>query len=500
MNQRIIKDSLTCLSLLGLLVLSGCGSSDDKTPEMTGTFSETSKTKIDSFAAIPDVGSLMITDDSGSLHLQPNSSDAVVGTPPAFASINKDNAEEFLVPNIASLKTNLRSAADSQNWDSFQTYIDSFREGQAKCSVMQDAARQISELTSAAGSSCYMKRVDAETGTRLITHVSGDEVAQGEFFTPAAKTVYRALNLTNMQNYDDPSEDDAQEPDQNKSETIIFEIQGSGVEPGVYQVSLNFCQGTTAIRSKEVIRVDNNEGVLTYTSTQDDKWGKGLIKLSAGLLADANGKVSFDPASSRVMQQAHSYAMTDYTHKSNGYVGIANSTITTKYFSQGTGKHDETSYSYSDKNAGVVRYSGNSANDIKIYEAAGRIVNTYSQSEESFSNENSIVFEFNENESPKYTTITTSELKTSLDAIDFAADPILSQETPVIDLPAVDASICGQAVSATYELDMQHEGMTAVAEACDSDFGEDSAETCHNLRKAESELYDAIQAHEASKD
>lgn len=469
---------------LGLFIVS-CGATEeeDTTTTSGSVYDENSTTTISSLSAIPDIGTLLVS-SSNSLALQ-GSADAVVGTPPAFNDISADNIEEYLISDIDELVDNLVATAGS-DWDQFDTYMDSFREGQNKCYVMQDAARQISELSSASTSSCYMKRVDAEEGTRLVTYVSGEEIEQGQFFAPSTDTVYRALQLSN---HPEESMED---------ETIVFEIQGSSVESGVYQVTLNFCSSEGTLRNKEIIRVDNAEGELTVTnvSSGSEEWeGQSYsfahnLVLTAGLLETTDGSIAFDPDTARTMEMQASSESSSHSDLFNGYIHVLDSKLTTKFINKGSSTWDGSTFEYQESAASIVRYTGDSMDDVAIYEGAGKRSGTFTDPDEDepFTHSGSIIFEYNENESPKYATASSTDLSDELDLIDLTTDELLSQDEPAEPTTTLDDSVCSQTPSSVYSLDMAQEGMRSVAEACEAHFSEGDR-ICENIRQKEDQVW-----------
>ncbi|SMF52058.1 hypothetical protein [Pseudobacteriovorax antillogorgiicola] len=479
-----IRASSIGLVLGASLVMGGCGAEDDDDSTET-----TASTSVSSLNSIPDVSTLLVN-TSSSLALQ-GSADAVVGTPPAFSTISGDNLETYLIDNIDTLVTNITTAASGNDWTSFDTYMQNFRDGQAKCYVMQDAARQITELSEASTSSCYMRRVDAETGDRLISYVSGDEVDQGAYFTPGAETAYRQLNLTGG----GPGL-------QGGEEKIIFEIQGTDVEANVYQVSLNFCDTTTnTLRSTEVIRVDNTQGLLTVTSNRggtDNYGGEEItyahnIALSAALLQESDGTITFDPDAARTMTIQSSDSSDSFSFTSNGSLSVQDGNVTAKFRYKGNSTFQNQTFSFDEKSAAIVSYTGNNMSDIAIYEGAGSRQGTFTDPNQSdpFSFEDDIIFEYNENESPRYATATETDLSTALEAIDFSTDSILSQTTPEAPTSITDSSVCTQAVSSVYELDMSGAGMADVQTACEARFS-DGDRICESIREVEDQIWSKL--------
>ncbi len=492
--MRLVKAWIYRLAISGIgIALASCGETDSDEATSTGVYSETSTTKVGSLSAIPDVGTLLVaaSDDSG-LRLQ-SSADAVVGTPPAFSSINGDNIEEYLISDINTLVTNLVSAAGSNDWDQFDIYMQSFRDGQNKCYIMQDAARQISELSSASTSSCYMKRIDAEDGDRLVEYVSGEEVAQGQFFAPSSETVYRALQLKNQ-------------PDaRDGNETIIFEIQGTSVESGIYQVSLNFCSEDNELRNKEIIHVDNNQGLLTITNKNngtEEYEGESFshafdLVLSAGLLTADDGTISFDPSSSRKMDIKGSFSSSGSSDTFNGSITVSDSKLTTKFITKGSHTWDDNTYKFSESGVSIVRYTGNTMKDVAIYEGTGKRKGTFTDPNQSepFTHSGSITFEYNENESPKYATAETTDLSTALDEIDMDTDELLSQTEPTAPSVTLDNSVCSQTPSSTYSLDMSQSAMQTIGKACEAHF-EGGDRICENIRQKEDQVWAKLNERE----
>ena len=495
MRKNGLRTTVCCLSLLGGLIGVSCGS--DSSDEANGNetealFSENSKVKVASLAALPNVGSLMISEEStGLLGLQANSSDAVVGTPPNFADIDGESVNEFLLPDINGLIANIQSAVQSNDWDAFDTEMQKFRDGQTKCYVMQDAARQIGELASSASSSCYMKAVDPEEGSRIIEHVSGAELPQGSFFTPTAETQYRALKLTGMRDNDSEGENEVS-LQEGEDRTILFELQGTSVEAGVYQVSLNFCAADGTLESREVIRVDNNQGILTISMDRNQEDDKGTVKLTAGLTENEAGEVIFDSSVARILEIAESENFEGGTHQYSGSIEIADSKLTTRMtFS---GQDNQNGHSWNDKSASVVRYSGSDMSNIKIFEAAGKKDYNWSNGTDTFDSDESIVFEFNENENPKYTTISSSELSTQLDSIDFSTDSILNADLSAI-APNLEANPCSQTPSSVYSLNMASDAIAEVEVSCENYFeGGDSI--CWSIQDKEAEVWDAVNSYQ----
>jgi hypothetical protein len=483
------------------LTMYSCGADDseDEDTAATGTFSETSKTKVDSLSSIPDIGTLLVASDSGSLALQ-DSADAVTGTPPKFKDISADNVETYLSGDVDTLITELSSAVDSNDWDTVDAKVAQFRNGQAKCQIMQDASRQIGDLASASTSSCYMRKIDDPDRTdRLVEYVSGEEVEQGNFFKPAAETVVRAMQLAN----------DPYAKENGGKETIYFEIQGSGVEPGVYQVSLNFCSDDGKLRNKETIRVDNNEGTLTtsmYSGGTDSHEYDGQtftqtyaheMALSAGLTENADGDIEFDPTQARTMSIKGTYESDSDSGAFNGEIKVKDGTLTTKFIGQHSSSFDGQEFSFTDKGASVVRYTGSTMNDVSIYEGAGKRSGSFDDGNNSDTFTEDVGFEFNEDAAPQYDTVTSSDYITAVNEIDFATDELLKNDSPQDpDASSVDDnSICSQTPVSVYKLDMSQAGMQDVASSCEVGF-RDGDRICDALRNQENKVWDAVHQSE----
>lgn len=465
------------------LVVSGCSSDDDD--------DSSTSTSVSSLNSIPDVSSLLVS-SSTSLHgggLQlAESADAVVGTPPAFSTLSASNLETYLIPEVSTLVSNITSAANSQDWTTFDTHMGNFRDGQAKCYVMQDAARQIADLSEASTSSCYMKKIDPETGTRAMTYVSGTEVAQGEYFKPAESTVYRAMQLYNFGLQSTPDE------------TIIFEIQGTSVESGVYQVGLNFCSSSGDLRQKEIIRVDNNTGTLTVTTTrsgsstyegQSQTYARN-ITLTASLLQGSDGSISFDPAATRSMVIRGRDSSSSFTGSYNGTLDVSGNTLTAKFIFTGEESSNNSTFTFSEKSAAIVKYSGSSFDDVAIFEGAGKRSGTFNDGSSSFEHSDDIIFEYDETASPRYKTVTETDLSTALAAIDFTTDSTLSQSSPAAPDTTLDSSICSQTPDSVYSIDANSEAMTAVSQACEAKFDSGKSRICNSIRQVEDQIWSKL--------
>ena len=179
-----------------------------------------------------------------------------------------------------------------------------------------------------------------------------------------------------------------------------------------------------------------------------------------------------------------------FAYSSNGSLSVSGGTVTAKFRYKGSQSFGGQTFTFDEKSAAVVSYTGNNMSDIAISEGAGKREGSFTDdgSTDPFTFSDDIIFEYNENNSPRYTTATETDLSTALGEISFTDDSILSLTSPEAPTSITDSSICTRAVSSVYELDMSQTGMAAVQTACESRFS-DGDRICENIRTVEDQIW-----------
>lgn len=462
----------------GLLILGTAASCGKKS---TSDEVAASSTSVSSLSVIPDVSTIL---QAKSTTLA-DSADAVTGTPPNFADIGtsdttttKTNLEKYLSGDIASLITELTAAKG--NWTTAKTLVDKFREGQAKCQVISDAARSLQEMAERTTSSCMMGKI-GKAGIDAMTYVSGTKVDDGSFFTPGDADVVRQLNIGSMGLT-------------GEADTIIFNIQGKATEVGVFQIKLNFCSAGKS-QGYDKIRVDNNAGTITYTTlhsgseTRDSQTMtfKSNAVITASLKASGDSYV-FDTDKAREMTVANYNKSSTSSHTMEGLVKISGDTLSSKLFMSGTFTSGTTSMTHTSKSYGEAQFTGTNFTNAKIYQGAGRRVGTFNDATATNSMDQSVGFEFDNTATPQYKTITSSSYVTNVAALNFEKDAILSKAAPSEpDVTSILDSACAQTPSSVYKMN-QNEATKAAQTACSNNFhGGDRL--CDGLRDQENSVW-----------
>lgn len=477
MNQGRICSMMT--ALLAVSVTAGCGKkkSDDS--------STSSATSVTSLSLLPDVSTIL---QSKSTTLT-GESNAVTGTPPKFAEIGtadvtttKTNLEKYLSGSVATLLTQLQAAQG--NWTTAKPLVDKFRDGQAKCQVIADAARSLQEMSERTSSACMMSKI-GKAGSGVLTYVSGTQIADGSFFSPIETDVVRKVTMGGNGG--------------GGADTIFFNIQGTGTEAGVFQIKLSFCKDGKS-QGYDKIRVDNTAGTVTYTTLHggtETREGqtmtyKSNAVITAGLKASGSSYV-FDADKDRVMTIANSNSATSNSHSMEGLIKISGDTLATKLIMSGSFTNNGQTMTNSNKSYGEAQFTGTTFADATIYQGAGRTKGTFNDGTHSNSMDQSVGFEFDNTATPQYNTKTSSSYITNVAAMDFAADSLLSKAAPTApDLTSMVDTDCAQTPSSVYSI-TKNANMEAAQAACDNHFhGGDRL--CDGLRDQENSVWQVLRS------
>lgn len=472
--------------LVGLMtvgVVVGCGKKKS-TDEST-----TSSTSVSSLSLLPDVSTILQSSSS----TLTGDSDAVTGTPPKFAEIGtsditttKTNLEKYLSGDIATIITDLTAAKG--NWTTAKPIVDKFREGQAKCQVIADAARSLQEMSERTTSSCMMGKI-GKAGIDAMTYVSGTKVTDGSFFTPEDTDVVRQLSIGGF--------------GLEGADTIILNIQGKNTEAGVFQIKLNFCSAGKS-QGYDKIRVDNNAGTITFTTLHSgsEKRDSQTMTFKSNAVITASLKASgdayvFDSDKARQMTIQNYNSSGTSTNSMEGLIKISGDTLSSKLFMTGTFSNNGTSMTMSSKSYGEAQFTGSNFTDATIYQGAGRRVGTFNDGTASNSMDQSVGFEFDNTATPQYKTITSSTYITNVAALAFESDAILSKAAPgVADVTSMVDTDCSQTPASVYKMN-QNAATKAAKTACDNNFhGGDRL--CDGLRDQENKVWNVLRSTSGS--
>ena len=304
-----ISDKSVSFVGLGLVLavasLSACGKkekSDDKS--VNAANSPLGDLRIEGLASFPDL-SLMLKANPGAksaaLNLTRGASDAVNGTPPLAKDIKPANMEEFLtgsidtfIAGVEAKKAAAMTANTKEAWDLVNAEVDKFRDAQSKCRVLQDTARQVSELSDNSNTMCYFSKIGTK-GAGILIYKAGEKIAEEDFFKPdAEKDVVRKIVMGGEGGGRLTLDGDQGGPDQGGDkdgggQTIVFEFPKA--VGNNYKVKLSFCNAAgTAVKNVESIDVDSDKGILTLTGMRSEQDSVGSQKLTAGLKKGTDGK------------------------------------------------------------------------------------------------------------------------------------------------------------------------------------------------------------------
>lgn len=486
-RNRIQLFGLHCILFSFLLSNFACQKTEeeeaaDAATSSTGTSTTTDGTEIvptnvSNLAALPDIGSLFQSSTSSSLRL------AVSGTPPVFSEIKPSTLETYLSPNITTLISNITGYVSASDWDAVDTEVSSFRGAQSKCEAMQSVARQVTDLMQSTGSLCYMGNI-GKSSEQILSYISGEEVAQDAFFAQGAEDKVRQLQIGGPE-----------------AQNIFFSIPGTNSNSDSYEIKLTFCDvNTNTSNSIDHILVDNAAGKFTYTTASNrDEGENGNFKwhavISAALKETSAGDgFEFNQSSARTMESKMSSSGSWGSHASNSIMTIAGGVINSHEIGTHSNTFDGSTFSGSSKNILSANFSGTGANDIRIFEGAGKRIGSWSDGSETNAHTDVTGFEFNESATPQYATVTSSTYLDTVNAVDLTTG-LLSKDAPEDpDVSAIDSTICSSTPDSIYSLDMQSSGMVAVEAACRNEY--DNGRICDALRQQEHQIWDAVHTRE----
>lgn len=437
---------------------------------------------------------------------------AVNGTPPLFKTLKKSNAKEYISGDAATLKSELLAAKNANNWDLVETKVKEFQKNIAKCHIMEDAARQIKDISQQTTSLCIQKKIDNPT-TSYLTYVSGTELQKGAFFmSGASNNVTRVLNIVEPTELTQEENGEGQEGGDGFNK-LVSNVSGN---EGEYKVTLNFCKDKTLL-NQEIIKVNMTTKVLDFTHLGQHGNNKFDATLSMPMTASADGtKFEVDTSSKRTLTIKHlfseSFSEEGFSGKVegtfNGKIIVEGDTLTVQAFDCHKMTSDQENSEGCHKAEHKVRYSATSQSDVTIFEGAGKSEGTFKGSfdGESFSDKfiESVAFEYDEDASIKYKNVTDHSYLTVIKAKDFAQDDFLKSKAPTDpDTSSLTDSVCDPAsVASTYKLDITNQAtgqaVQTIMEACDSgmDQQEGGSKMCEELRNIENEVMNSLHSCE----
>lgn len=487
--------------------------------------------------------------EGGALNLSamPNLADALstgstslalsaTGTPPNFIEINKDNLTTYFSGDVSALITNIESAVTSSDWDSVKTYLDTFRQAQAKCRIMEHAARQIEDLSRLTTSACYMKEIDKPEAS-MLTYVEGNaDIPAGGFFavpdgTPESAPVIREIDFSGgpalaLQKGPGgggkdgggapPAEADGQESDNKGPETIRFKISN---DANIYRIQLVFCQEGVATGS-DIIQVNSNEGseLMTFSNFHGgEEVREGVTEtfafaavMNAGVTSstDENGDpvLEFDPAKPKTLDIMGHFSSDSFTQDMHGQMTITEGILDTRFVGKGTNTMNSQTFENSIQGFSTVLFSGEGAENVKIYEGGGRSVGSFKDPSQTSAQtfDQTVGFEYNESASPRYQTVSSSDYLTTVAGVDFANDAVLKDSAP--EAPEKGALFsdadCGGTVAdgtvdAVYKFMPTEAAFGAVESECENRF-DGGSEICRALSDIEQRVFSAVRSKEAA--
>lgn len=440
-------------------------------------------------SALPNMSDALSTSDT-SLAL------AVSGTPPKFSEILPSTLETYLSGSVTELINNISTETNksSPSWDTVDGYIQSFRAGQTKCRVMEQAARSVGELASNTNSQCYMSNIDKESGS-LLVYESGEEIDPGYYFIAPSGTTEAAPIVREIKMVD---------------QRILFSISN---DSNIYKVKLNFCTLEGAARGIDVITINSNTGsesmtFQTYHGGTEEYEGESQTfeftsTLEAGVksevASDGTVKLVFDKSKPRKMDIRGFNSSSAFTHNYNSILDIVGDQLTTRFISSGSSTQNNKTYSDTVKGYSKVQFTGTDAGSVAILQGAGHMTGTFKDPDQSSSDsfDEIIGFEFQESASPRYATVTSSTLLTDVNAANFTTDDLLKNSAPIaadadIKALAVDTA-CAVTPTSVYTLDVTSAAFGEIDSLCENHFSEGSR-ICNALQEKEQQIFSALRA------
>ena len=270
--------------------------------------------------------------------------------------------------DIDALMTEISTAKASNDWETVDSKIDSFYDKITSCHIMEDAARQIKDISDFTTSSCIMKKIDSPEKS-YITYEAGEELKAGQFFLPLSTgATTRVLNINDPEMALTNSDEDSHGPGFTK---IVFNISEANNEE--YSIELNFCNETSLQDEKLLLITYQIKNLLLSILA---KYGEFYAKVTAYLQASsATDTFTVDNSMERNLEMAHSWNHQEADMK---MTGLFNSSMTIKddYLSiKSIDSHKSESASYGDnegwnKRLSKVRFQASKSNDVKIFEGA----------------------------------------------------------------------------------------------------------------------------------
>ena len=505
--------------VLGIAV--GCGNDGDDDEETTADTTSTAGTPYAPGSTSTASGS-SIAGGALNLSAMPTISDivstsssplniAVSGTPPKFSDLSSSNLETYLTGSVSTMISNIttEAAKASPNWTVVQGYVDTFRQGQTKCRIMEHAARQIDELSSRTNSSCYMKEIDKPSNSLLEWVEGNNQIAAGAFFTApagttAANPIIREIHM----------EAQGDLPEQR----IRFRISN---DANIYTVKLTFCQNGSAGGS-DLIEVNSNTGSesMTYTTYHagSDSFGgetqtyefSSVIRATIASAVDSAGGVNlvFDKSQPRTMESRGSMSSGSFQHSFNGSLLVSGDQLTNKFVMSGAHTFNNKTFTNDVRSYSKVRFSGDSSSSVAVYEGAGRTIGSFKDPDQSSAQsfDEQVGFEFQDTSSPQFATVTSSTYINDVAAIDFGTDSLLLNTTPLGVDAAIKAlsadsdcagSVADGTVEAVYRIGGVPADMAAIDAKCENHF-DGGSDICNALSQQEQSVFSALRQKAAA--
>jgi hypothetical protein len=513
---------------LTVVALSACGKKDSSSDNPTTT-SPLGDIKIEGLASIPDL-SLMLKSNasakSTALNLARNSSNAVNGTPPAMKELKPSNLEEYFtgsveafIAGVEAKKAAAQTANTKEAWDSLQADVSKFRDAQSKCRVIQDTARQVSELSDNSNTMCFFSKIGTK-GAGVLSYVSGAKVAEEDFFKPDPdKAVVRKVTMggggakLNLDgNGGGNTEGGGNEGGDKKDgggQLIVFEYPKA--DGNNYKVTMTMCAlDGSSVRSIETIEVNAEKGTLTLTGLRNEGSNSGSSKVTSALVKGTDGKLTFDFNKERKFEFNNRFSQSNNSGYNSAALTITGETLISELFNLGTSTFEGQTNTFSSKMIAATRFTGSKMSDVRVFEGAGKMFFKGSNgSGQKFENEQSIKFEFVETKSPKFNTLEgTSEFLKLVEARylnkDKAGNTIAGDTPKQADLaPLSNTAVCGKTATSTYALGATPAsiaGFKKVQTTCEGNrgFERGNRDLCQNLGNLERKVMDAVFARQAS--
>ncbi len=482
-----MKSSKIFTQALAIAILAttslGCSRSDknedtedeDSTVTGSGTGGGGTVVLVSGLTGLPNVEDIIKTSSQGLLSL------TATGTPPKFAEISPDNMEQYLVGDLTALVSAISAARQANNWAEVKSLANTFRDGLNKCRIMEDSARQLSNLTQSAFETCMMSSLD-KPNAGILVHRSGEKVPDGEFFAAGSQDTVRVITLN-------PTTD----------KKVVVQIPQKTT--GTYRAKITVCEAGAA-RNGTLITMDESAGSLSYEGARHNSSLVDLLsvehwshyKVSAFLESSGVNNFTFDSSRGRDVSFEHKSVGNGRTYQFVAGMNVTGDLMTTKLsgLNQFTSS-DNSLETSSHKGISTVKFTGTKATDAVIYEGAGKYVGKFERpNTETFTHEQTIGFNFNENETPQYQTDANSSYLTSVTSANFATDPILSQSTLTEpDITLVSDSDCALAASSTYTINGTAQNFKDAEANCQAKFPKADS-ICRELANQEHTVWSAL--------